>query len=568
MAALRTIDQAVAPVLKSGRVGTVVAARVFLPLAKEDTTLAALGESLATAGNWIGDEPRRVTATGSTEERRATVLVEYRKGQTAIATIAPAEGTAPQALVIGNRGVLSWEPGDLQFAIAELRLEDKTPENGDNASSNRKSKTENRKSLAEAVELSLRERRPVALDGKETAKPQALPIAFDFSPGDAKPKQLAPPFGMLLIAGGHTHQEHYAKEFAADPRCKLIGLADAGDISNRRRMLNERLAHDLGIPVFADLDEALARDDVQAVSVCAEPERRSEIILKCAAAGKHLYLDKPLCATARQADDIAAAIAKAGVISQMFTQVRTPPGERVRRLIESKLLGNVRSLHFDMLFAKGRPGTAKLDKPRREAAQPERFEAIESKRELYNVGVYPLAKLLWLLQRPVKRVYATTGNYFFAEHEKNDMEDFGAMLLELEGGATASLIAGRSGWRSHPMGGLNRTTVVAAEGSVTIDAHRPRIEVWSDEEPWQPPRRHEEDPMGHWNSTCAESGLKPRTAWSAPPVEVRSDFAYFLDCLEQGRPSDLSAPLAAAATKLILAGYQSAASGNWVTTGE
>src|SRR6185312_1923269 len=78
-----------------------------------------------------------------------------------------------------------------------------------------------------------------------------------------------PPFGVLLIAGGATHQENYAAALAADPRCRLVGLADEPGLSPRRQAWNERLAHELKIPVLPDLDAALARDDVQVVSVCA-----------------------------------------------------------------------------------------------------------------------------------------------------------------------------------------------------------------------------------------------------------------------------------------------------------
>ena len=64
----------------------------------------------------------------------------------------------------------------------------------------------------------------------------------------------------------------YAPAFAADPRCRLIGLADENDVSPRRRALNEQLAQSLGIPQLASLEDALARTDVHVVSVCAEPE--------------------------------------------------------------------------------------------------------------------------------------------------------------------------------------------------------------------------------------------------------------------------------------------------------
>ena len=77
----------------------------------------------------------------------------------------------------------------------------------------------------------------------------------------APPRALHPPYGVLLVAGDHTHQPNYAEALAADARCRLVGLTDEADVTPRRRELNERLATRLGIPVLPDLRQALARDD-------------------------------------------------------------------------------------------------------------------------------------------------------------------------------------------------------------------------------------------------------------------------------------------------------------------
>ena len=98
-------------------------------------------------------------------------------------------------------------------------------------------------------------------------------------------------YGVLLIGGGLTHQENYARALAADPRCRLIGLADERDIPQRRRELNAQLAGELEIPYLDNLDDALAREDVQIVSLCPEPERRGRLTVQAARAGKHVYVD-------------------------------------------------------------------------------------------------------------------------------------------------------------------------------------------------------------------------------------------------------------------------------------
>ena len=105
---------------------------------------------------------------------------------------------------------------------------------------------------------------------------------------------MKPRYGVLLVCGSHTHQENYAAAFAADPRCRLVAVTDEAGVDRRRRELNERLAKALNVPYIADLKQALTRKDVHVVSVCAPPERRGRIIVLCADAGKHLYLDKSL----------------------------------------------------------------------------------------------------------------------------------------------------------------------------------------------------------------------------------------------------------------------------------
>src|SRR5262249_34502718 len=129
------------------------------------------------------------------------------------------------------------------------------------------------------------------------------------------PRMGQPPYGILLVSGRHTHQEDYAQAFAADPRCRLIAVTDEADVDPQRRAWNEQLAAGHGLPCVADLADALWRPDVDVASICAPPERRGRIALRCAAAGKHLYLDKSLTPRLAEADALLAAVQKAGVRS-------------------------------------------------------------------------------------------------------------------------------------------------------------------------------------------------------------------------------------------------------------
>ncbi|MFO0970384.1 MAG: Gfo/Idh/MocA family oxidoreductase [Gemmataceae bacterium] len=370
-------------------------------------------------------------------------------------------------------------------------------------------------------------------------------------------------FGILLVTGGQTHQETYAAAFAADKRCRLIALTDEATVDKRRRGLNERLAKTLGIPYVADLEEALKRKDVDVISVCAPPERRGRIIVRCARAGKPLYLDKSLCPAITEADEIVAAIARAKVKSHMFSFISQPWARRAKELVEKKAIGELRAIHADTLFAKGRPGSAKLGSRRKEEFPPRRHQLVEAKRELDNTGVYPITLIRWLTGRRFQSVYAVTANYFFAEHQKHNVEDFGLVAATLEGGLPVSIAAGRFGWQTHPAFGANRLVLVGSEGTLVVDAHKPRLEVYSDEAPWTPPAVHPEDPMAFWDSTQQEVHTRPKRVW-VPLTPTQTDASYFIDRLVAGRDSEIPAAEAAHATEVLVAAYRSASRGEVV----
>jgi predicted dehydrogenase len=572
-------SDAVLSALRAKRIGTPVSVRIVDHAASAPDRLGpALGRHLEAASRWLGADVRRLAALGDLRLGPVSVLMEFSQGQTALVSVGTRGAGPPlvEVFVVGSRGILSWEPGPGSAPQHEPRHDPLS---------------QPARRLLDAVRRSLASESPVPLAGE--ARSMGRPAAGERSHpareqaeerSDSKHEKprtparspLKPPYGVLLVAGGRTHQENYAEDFAADARCRLVGVTDEPDVPPRRRALNQKLARKLGIPWLPDLDEALAREDVQLASVCAEPERRARVMVRCAEAGVHLYLDKPMAASVDEAEAVAAAIRAAGVGSQMFSQVHWPASLRARRVVECGSLGDLQAIHFDLTFAKGRAGTVPIDKPRTEQPRPRQFERVDSKRELFNVGVYSLVQLQWLLGRRVRRVYAVTGNYFFAEHRRNDMEDFAVALMELGGGLVATLACGRTGWRSHPMGGLNRVCLAGTRGATSIDAYRPRVEVWADESPWLPPKTHPEDPMGFWKSTFEEMEAAPKRAWVTPPAHSvgdrrsptdgmgESDAAHFLDCLEQGRESEVPARLAAAVVKVLMAAYESAATHSFV----
>jgi predicted dehydrogenase len=316
----------------------------------------------------------------------------------------------------------------------------------------------------------------------------------------------------------------------------------------------------MDLPYLPGLDEALARDDVDIVSICAEHERRGRIAARCAKAGKHLYIDKPLAASVAEADAVVDAVEASGVRSQTFSFIHSPWAQAAKTTAESGKIGEIIAIHSDVMFAKGYSGTVPVIRPRVEDPHPRRFTFIDSKRELFTTGVYAIGLIRWITGAQVERVFCVTANNFFKEHIKNDVEDFGTLALALDNGITATVACGRIGWTSHQAGGPNRLRIIGTEGSLTVDMHKPRIEICADETPWTPQATSPHDPMSFWSSTNKETGTKPKNSWI--PLhrdESHNDASRFVDCIESGRESEMSAKDGAAIVEVLMASYLSAA---------
>jgi predicted dehydrogenase len=118
---------------------------------------------------------------------------------------------------------------------------------------------------------------------------------------------------------------------------KIVGVADSQSKSA------ETAAKELGCGFWTtDYRELLARADVDVVDICVPNHLHEEIILAAAAAGKHVYCEKPLANSVAQAKRIVEAVEKAGVKNQLNFNFRYYPAiTRARQMISEGFLGQI-----------------------------------------------------------------------------------------------------------------------------------------------------------------------------------------------------------------------------------
>ncbi len=98
----------------------------------------------------------------------------------------------------------------------------------------------------------------------------------------------------------------------------------------------------LGDSYHRDLDEMLARDDIQAVCVCTPSGLHSQHAIAAAQAGKHILCEKPLDVTLKKIDDmIAAADAYNVKMAGVFQRRTYDSTKRVREAVRTGKLGKL-----------------------------------------------------------------------------------------------------------------------------------------------------------------------------------------------------------------------------------
>jgi predicted dehydrogenase len=101
-----------------------------------------------------------------------------------------------------------------------------------------------------------------------------------------------------------------------------------------------------GVSVHDRAEALLARDDVDAVVVCAPTPLHADLAVAACEAGKHLYLEKPIATDLEDARRVLQAAESTGVKAVMgFNRRRHPAFERARELVLEGRLGRVLAVH-------------------------------------------------------------------------------------------------------------------------------------------------------------------------------------------------------------------------------
>lgn len=144
----------------------------------------------------------------------------------------------------------------------------------------------------------------------------------------------------IAILGCRGRGSAAARAYHAHPRCKIVGLCD---------LIGERvdaLGDELGIPDrFTDLDEMMQRARPDIVAIPTATEYHYELSLRVLSYGAHIDVEKPMCSTLSQADEVLTAANNRGLQVAVHHQGRCSPSMKaVMQALREGRIGDLRYL--------------------------------------------------------------------------------------------------------------------------------------------------------------------------------------------------------------------------------
>ena len=322
----------------------------------------------------------------------------------------------------------------------------------------------------------------------------------------------------------------WIKELSLDPVAELVAIADPGSALLERA----RATSPKGTLLFSDYVKMLDEVHPDAVTVTVPNSRHLEVVRECARRRIHVWFQKPMAATAKDAREMERLAREAGITLMIsYHTLWSAPMRAVQAKVSSGDLGAIRQLEVRHAFS-----ASKVLSPTYLAQflNPD----LHGGGAIMDQGTYGIDYAVWLLGRPV-RVYATAKTI----HPRSGltMEDEAWVILDYPA-ATAILYGG---WWSEPDGpGIGFTRISGSKGEVLRDLDR--VTYTPASAPGQP--------------------VAPQpVALPEVPPDQRGGIAHFLDCIRNGKPvaAPHSAALNVTVNEIVEAAYESIRSGRAIS---
>ncbi len=141
---------------------------------------------------------------------------------------------------------------------------------------------------------------------------------------------------VAMLSKWHVHAEGYANDVLNTGKAKITVIWDDNETRGKE------WADKLGCDFSSNIDEVLARTDVDAVICDAPTTAHKDVLVKAANAKKHIFTEKALAPTVAECEEVAAAVKANGVTFMIsYPQRTTPAIQLAKQMIKNGDFGKI-----------------------------------------------------------------------------------------------------------------------------------------------------------------------------------------------------------------------------------
>lgn len=312
-----------------------------------------------------------------------------------------------------------------------------------------------------------------------------------------------------------------------------IHLAAVSDLDRERA---RTFGEEFGVAFYGDVEEMLARNDVDVVSICTPSGLHEEIAVLAANAGKHVIVEKPVEITLKKIDNMITVCVKNNVkLACMFNNRYREGNLFVKRAIDNGRLGRLISVNAfvrwyrdqDYYLKSGWRGTWALD----------------GGGALMNQGIHYVDLMQWFAG-DVESVCAYADKLL---HKTIETEDTAAAILKFRSGTIGAILAGTSIYPGFPA----EIQITGERGSVSI--RDGTIGTWS----FKDKDALDEEAVFYMGG-CVDNGR------ASSPMEFdctyhKKQYRHIIDSLNMGTEPEINGTEARKSVEIVLAIYKASA---------
>ncbi len=332
------------------------------------------------------------------------------------------------------------------------------------------------------------------------------------------------------VVGAGIWGTMHARAYAQNPLVDLVGICDLDEERGRK------LAAQYRIPkVFTRVD-ALLDENLDGISVATPDDAHTAIVLKAAARGVHIMVEKPLATSLEECQSMIEAAEKAGVFLMVDWHNRwNPPYYYAWKTIQEGELGDVRYIYYRLSDTVYVP--------------TQMLPWANTSTVMWFLGSHALDTTCWLMGKKPVRIYCQRRAGMLAGMGV-DTPDLYVSMLEFEGGALATI---ENTWimpQQSPTLIDHKCEILGTKGAIYLDpTHNRSYAQYS-------PQTSQGFPFLSYPDMI----ISPEIYGKQMGFAVESMY-HFVDCIRNSTPPLATGMDGLLNTKLILAAEQSASTG-------